>query len=219
MEKKMYNIVIFDLDGTLLNTLEDLKDAVNAALRQYDYPERDLEEVRNFVGNGAKVLIERAVPEHTSIEDTKECLESFRAYYKEHCKDKTKPYNSIIELLKTLREMGIKIGVVSNKFDAATKELCKDFFQDKIDVAIGETAQISKKPAPDSVWKAIEELGGEREQAIYVGDSEVDIQTAKNAGIPSVSVTWGFRKKEFLKTKEPDYIIDTPMELIHILTA
>ena len=103
-------------------------------------------------------------------------------------------------------------------FDAATKELCKDFFQDKIDVAIG-TPQISKKPAPDSVWEAIEELGGKREQALYVGDSEVDIQTAKNAGIPSVSVTWGFRKKEFLKTKEPDYIIDTPMELIHILTT
>ncbi len=218
MEKKMYNIVIFDLDGTLLNTLEDLKDAVNAALRQYHYPERDLEEVRNFVGNGAKVLIERSVPEHTSIENIEKCLESFRAYYKEHCKDKTKPYDSIIELLTTLREMKIKIGVVSNKFDAATKELCKDFFQDKIDVAIG-TPQISKKPAPDSVWEAIEELGGKREQALYVGDSEVDIQTAKNAGIPSVSVTWGFRKKEFLKTKEPDYIIDTPMELIHILTT
>lgn len=217
MEKKKYDIAIFDLDGTLLNTLEDLKNAVNAALRQHGYPERTLEEVRKFVGNGVKVLMDRAVPQNTSIENTKKCLESFCVYYKEHCKDRTKPYDSIIELLKTLKMMGIQVGVVSNKFDSAVKELCRDFFGDAIEAAIGETAQVPKKPAPESVWKAIEELGGRKEQALYIGDSEVDIETARNAGISVVSVTWGFREREFLKAKSPDYIIDTPMELVDIL--
>ena len=200
----MYRAVIFDLDGTLLNTLEDLRDGVNYVLALRGYPERSLEEIRRFVGNGIGKLIERAAPEGTAEEEREEILKEFRLYYTEHCRVKTGPYNGIMDLLKSLKEHNIQMAIVSNKNDAAVKDLVKYYFSEYISVAIGECAGVRKKPSPDSVWKAISLLGVKKEQAVYVGDSEVDRATAANAGMECISVTWGFRDEELLKSLEPE---------------
>ena len=213
----MYRAVIFDLDGTLLNTLEDLRDGVNYVLALRGYPERSLEEIRRFVGNGIGKLIERAAPEGTAEEEREEILKEFRLYYTEHCRVKTGPYNGIMDLLKSLKEHNIQMAVVSNKNDAAVKELVKYYFSEYISVAIGECAGVRKKPSPDSVWKAISLLGVKKEQAVYVGDSEVDRATAANAGMECISVTWGFRDEELLKSLEPEYLIHKPEEIIGIV--
>lgn len=209
--------VIFDLDGTLLNTLEDLTDSVNVALHQYGYPMRSIEEVRKFVGNGIHKLIERAVPEESTEDEIEHVFNAFREHYLVHCQDKTKPYDGIIPMLDTLNQIGYALAIVSNKADAAVKKLSADYFPKQITVAIGEKEGVKRKPAPDSVYEALRELGVAKEDAIYVGDSDVDIATAKNAGLPCISVTWGFREEAFLKTKEPDYLIHTPEEIFEIL--
>ncbi len=190
--------VIFDLDGTLLDTLQDLANAVNAALRQQGMPERSIEEVRQFVGNGVRLLMKRAVPGGEENPKFEETFSLFKKYYGEHCNDNTKPYDGVKELLTTLKQEGYAIAIVSNKIDFAVKELNELYFKDLVTVAIGEKEGIRRKPAPDTVVEALKELGKTKEEAIYVGDSDVDIETAKNSGMPCVSVLWGFRDKEFL---------------------
>ncbi len=205
----MIKTVIFDLDGTLLNTLEDLKEATNFALSKYNYPTRTLEEVRCFVGNGVRKLIERAVPEN--CQNVEECLSVFKKNYSEIMYNHTAPYDGILKILSNLKSDGIKIGVVSNKFDSAVKELCKKYFADLIDIAIGQADDVPKKPAPDGVFKAMRELGADKSSTVYVGDSDVDVATAKNANLPCIGVTWGFRDREYLKGA--NFIIDNPNDI------
>lgn len=212
----MMRAVIFDLDGTLLDTLEDLKDSLNVVLDKKHLPERTLEEVRQFVGNGIHNLIERAVPEGTSGEVVEQIFLDFRKHYLAHCRDKTCAYPGIPELLEELERRGVSMAIVSNKADAAVKELAKTYFP-KVKVAIGEREGIARKPAPDSVFEAMRSLGAAGGETLYVGDSDVDIATAENAGLPCVSVTWGFRKEEFLRSLNPAYVIHQPGELLELL--
>ena len=196
----MKKAVIFDLDGTLLNTLDDLADSTNYALSRFGYPTRTIEEVRQFVGNGVAKLIERAIPKGKNNPNFEKCLAIFKENYAQNMYNKTAPYNGIIEMLSNLKSKGIKIAVVSNKFDLAVKELCKKYFEGFIDFAAGENeAQgIKKKPAPDTVISVLNEFNFAPEDAVYVGDSDVDIMTAKNSKMPCISVTWGFRDEKFL---------------------
>lgn len=215
----MIHGVIFDLDGTLLNTLQDLCDSTNYALKQFNYPQKTLDEVRNFVGNGVRLLIERAIPDGKTNPNLEACLKIFKSHYKENMYNKTCPYVGVMELLKELRIRGIKTAVVSNKFDAAVKELCKKYFGDLVQIAIGENeeAGIRKKPAPDSVFKAIEELKLSIENVIYVGDSETDIQTAQSAEIDCISCLWGYRTRDVLLNNGAKIFISKPDELLNFI--
>lgn len=211
-----YKCAIFDMDGTILNTLEDLANSTNATLATLGYPTRTLDEVRQFVGNGTKLLIARALPRGTD-EDTIEAVhQKFNAYYGEHCEIKTKPYPGIADLLKTLREKGIKTAVVSNKPDFAVKKLAEQYFPGLFDIAVGENeaAGIHKKPAPDSVNAVMKALDVKRDDCVYIGDSDVDFHTAKNAGLEHILVTWGFRDKDFLMAEGGKVFADTPEELL-----
>jgi phosphoglycolate phosphatase len=212
--KKKIEAVIFDLDGTLLDTLVDLKNAVNAALAQFHMPERTLEEIRTFVGNGVRNLMIQSVPEGKNNPDFEEALSFFTQYYKAHCKENTGPYPGVLQMMKALSDKGIPMGVVSNKLDPAVKELCQEYFGSYIQVAIGELPGMERKPAPGMVNMALDMLGAKKEQAIYVGDSEVDIQTAGNAGLDCVCVTWGFRDEEFLRECGGAVFIHKPEELL-----
>lgn len=214
---KKYDTVIFDLDGTLLNTLDDLTDSVNYALDMHGFPCREIAEVRSFVGNGAARLIELSIPDGLNNLQYEKCLADFRNHYSKNMQNKTGAYNEIIELLEELSKAGYKIAIVSNKFDKAVKGLNQVYFGKYIKVAIGESENIRRKPAPDTVFKALEELGSVADKAIYVGDSEVDVKTAKNSGIVCVGVTWGFRGREVLEREGADYIIDRPGELLRII--
>lgn len=217
----MIDTVIFDLDGTLLNTLEDLTDSVNHALRLSGYPERTIEEVRNFVGNGAVKLIERVVPGGKDDPLYEETLRAYKEYYALHCKEKTRPYDGIVDMLDSLYKEGYKLAIVSNKFDAAVKELCALYFGDRILAAIGESEKVRKKPAPDTVYQALKELSAEAGSAVYVGDSDVDIQTAANVPMPCISVTWGFRDRQRLLEAGADAsrMITHPEELLPLLRS
>ncbi len=214
----MIDTVIFDMDGTLLDTLDDLTDAVNAALAACGYPLRTKEEVRFFVGNGVGRLMKEAVPKGTSETDLEDCLQAFKAHYAQHWQDKTVPYEGIKELLTDLKVRGIKLAVISNKYEQAVLQLCRDYFPGSFDTARGERAGVPRKPAPDAIYAILEELGTEKEKALYVGDSEVDMATAKNAGLTAVGVTWGFRDRQLLLERGADYIIDQPSELL-VLTG
>ena len=214
---KNYDTIVFDLDGTLIDTLEDLKDSVNYAMNVYGFPERSLEEIRTFVGNGVGKLIERAIPDGIENPLYKECLKVFQDHYSKNMQNKTAPYNGIKELLAELKDRGFKMAVVSNKFDSAVKELVKEFFGDYIKVAIGESENVSRKPAPDTVIKALAELGSAPDKAVYVGDSEVDVMTAKNSKLTCIGVTWGFRTREVLEKEGAQYNIDEPHQLLSIL--
>ena len=194
-----YNTYIFDLDGTLLSTLEDLKNSCNFALVSFGLPERTLEEVRQFVGNGIELLMKRAVPNNTDNELFTKVFETFKEHYLIHNLDTTRPYDGVLEMLDELNRAGKNIAVVSNKFYEATVELCRHFFGDRVRVAIGERADIRKKPAPDTVDEAFKLLGVSRENAVYIGDSDVDLETARNSNLPCISVLWGFRDKEILE--------------------
>lgn len=209
-----YNTYIFDLDGTLLNTLQDLTTSTNYALRSSGMPERSIEEVRRFVGNGVKKLMERAVPDGLENPIFERTYELFRQYYLAHSLDTTRPYPDVMETLKALKAGGKKIAVVSNKFYAATQELCFHFFGDYVSVAIGEKDNIRKKPAPDTVIEALKQLKADNKTAVYIGDSDVDIQTAMNCGIPCISVLWGFRDKNFLLEHGATTFINSPIELL-----
>lgn len=207
---------IFDLDGTLLNTLNDLAASTNYALRSAGMPEHSVEDVRRFVGNGVKKLMERAIPDGLENPKFDETYATFRRHYLEHSLDTTKPYDGIPEVLAELKRRGKKLAIVSNKFYAATQELAKHFFPETIQVAIGERENIHKKPAPDTVLEAMRQLGVGKEGSIYIGDSDVDIDTAKNVGIPCISVLWGFRDKDFLISHGATHMIKTPKELLEL---
>lgn len=215
MMTTMYNTFIFDLDGTLLNTLDDLAASVNYALRTHGMPERTLDEVRSFVGNGVRLLMERAIPEGSANPRFEETFATFRAYYMEHSLDTTRPYDGIPEMIHALKQRGCRLAVVSNKFYAATQELIRHFFPE-ITVAIGEheAEGIRKKPAPDTVFEALRQLGVGKEKAVYVGDSDVDLQTAHNSGLPCISVLWGFRNRDFLLAHGATTFISRPEELL-----
>lgn len=212
----MYKTIIFDLDGTLLDTLDDLTDATNAALKKCGLKSRTRDEVCSFVGNGIAKLIERAVGE-AGKEYQEEALAEFKSYYAAHCADKTAPYEGILSLLKTLQAQGIKTAVVSNKVDFAVKSLAKTYFDGLLLSAVGENeaAGIRKKPAPDSLLAVMKELSATADSTAYVGDSEVDIQTAKNAGVDCICVTWGFRKKAYLQEEGGKLFVDTPAEILN----
>lgn len=211
---KKYDTIIFDLDGTLLNTLEDLADAVNVVLSNHNFPKRSLEEVRRFVGNGIRRLMELAVPEDVTGDLFEQLFEEFRVYYTEHCQMKTKAYDGVLLLLEQLKNRGIAMAIVSNKNHGAVLELNDIYFKEYISVAIGQREGIRKKPAPDTVFEALKELGKEKETALYVGDSEVDYATAVNAGMDCVLVSWGFRTEEELAECEPVRFIDRAEELL-----
>lgn len=208
-----HQTAIFDLDGTLLDTLEDLYLATNAALERHALPCRTRNEIRMFVGNGVEMLIRRAVPTGTEEAVIQAVLTHFKSTYAAICEDHTQPYEGILPLLTALRERGIRTAVVSNKFDAATKQLCEKYFGDLVEVAIGERAGVRKKPAPDTVYEALKELGVTAEGAVYIGDSDVDIQTARNCGMDCISVTWGLRDKDFLLQNGAEILVDSPEDL------
>ncbi|MCR4897014.1 MAG: HAD family hydrolase [Lachnospiraceae bacterium] len=213
------NTVIFDMDGTVLNTLEDLTDAVNYVLERFGMPLRTLEEYRRFFGSGIRVAITCAVPEGTPESTIDAMLPVFREYYTAHCLDKTGPYDGILPLMKTLKERGYRCAIVSNKIDPAVKELNERFFAEYVDVAIGERPGVARKPAPDMVRIAMEELGAAPEESVYVGDSEVDLQTAENAGLPCIVALWGFRDRDFLEAQGATVFAEQPADVANILAG
>ena len=212
-----FDSVIFDLDGTLLNTLGDLNAAVNYAMDRFGFPRRTIDETRRFIGNGVKRLIDLSVPEGTGEETSADCLKIYKEYYSSHLDVLTVPYDGIAELLKSLKSKGIRTAIVSNKYDSATKHLMSMFFGDLIDFSLGERPDIKRKPAPDALFYAINKIGAKN--PIYVGDSEVDVAIAHNAGLECIGVSWGFRGREVLKEHSCDYIVDTPEELIKIIVS
>lgn len=211
----MKNAAVFDMDGTILNTLDDLMDSTNFALKNNGLKERSLEEIRFFVGNGIQKLIERAVPQGTSKEVFEKVFADFKSHYKIHCADKTSYYDGIPLVIQTLRKMGVKTAVVSNKADFAVQELVEVYFKGLFDVALGEKTGVSKKPSPDMVNAALSVLGVEKEAAFYIGDSDVDFETAKNSSLDFIGVSWGFRGRKFLENLGAKNIIDSPEELLN----
>lgn len=214
-EMKEYSTYVFDLDGTLLSTLGDHAASTNYALRLNGMPERTEDEVRRFVGNGVRALIERAVPGCGSNPRFDSVLADFKRHYMEHSLDTTQPYPGVVEMLAGLRERGKRVAVVSNKFYAATQNLCSHFFGPLVEVAIGERDGIRTKPAPDTVIEALKQLGVGRVGAVYIGDSDVDVATARNSGLPCISVLWGFRDKDFLLEHGAVAFISEPSELLN----
>ena len=213
-----FDTIIFDMDGTLLDTLDDLTDSVNYALEQMGWPARTREEVRCFMGRGSETLMRRAAPPDAGQADLDRLLAIYKPYYAAHAKNKTAPYPGILALLNALRKRGVKTAVVSNKFDRAVKELAHVYFSDLLNAAAGEDeAQgVPKKPDPTMVTETMALLGATR--AVYVGDTDIDLLTAANAGLPCVSVTWGFRDEDFLTTHGAATLIHTPMELLSFVT-
>lgn len=212
-----YKAIVFDLDGTLTDTLFDLKESTNFALRHMGWAERTLDEVRQFVGNGVRRLMEQAVPAGVSEDDFDECFRVFQEHYVVHCQDHTALYPGIGDLLRELKARGYKMAIVSNKLQAGVDELYRTFFDGLIDVAIGEHEALRRKPSPDMVYKALDILGVNTEDAIYVGDSEVDMATARNAGLPCISVLWGFRDRDYLKEIGAFQMIETPSEILDLV--
>ena len=209
-----YDTYIFDLDGTLLDTLTDLAASCNYALLQHGMAQRTIDEVRMFVGNGVKKLMERAIPDGLANPQFDEVYQCFRQHYLKHGLDHTAPYPGVLPMLAELKRRNKKIAVVSNKFYRATEELCKHFFDQYVEVAIGEREGIKKKPAPDTVMEALAQLGVTGDNAVYIGDSDVDIATANNCQLPCISVLWGFRDKDFLLRSGATTLINTPEELL-----
>lgn len=231
--KKKYTTIIWDLDGTLMDTIEDLKNAVNHALRTNGMKERTLDEVRQFVGNGVRRLVELSVPESmergkSDPELFEKVFDDFKTYYVEHCQDNTGLYEGIAETLISLKEKGIRMAVVSNKLQRGVTELVNSYVHtvgkkdsirlcDYMDVAIGERPEIARKPAPDMVVKALEELNVSKDDAVYIGDSEVDVATARNSGLRCISVLWGFRDIDLLKKHGADTFVQHPMEIVSLI--
>lgn len=212
-----YKVVIWDLDGTLLDTLQDLANATNYALKTWGLPERNIDEIRQFVGNGVRMLVTRAVPQGEEHPHFEEIFDTFRKYYVEHCQENTGLYPGIAETLVALKERGVRMAVVSNKLQSGVTELYDYWFKDTIEVAIGEREGISRKPARDMVDIALNELGVSADDAVYVGDSDVDVMTAKNSGLPCISVLWGFRTKDFLMEHGANLFVSRPEEILEII--
>ena len=208
-----YKLAIFDMDGTILDTIQDLSDTLNYSLTACGYPERTLAEAKSFVGNGIRRLIEQAVPENTAAEKVDEVFRVFNEHYVDHCRDKTKPYDGIEELIRDLRAEGVITAVVSNKADYAVQELSVEFFEGLFDFSIGMRDDIRKKPYPDSVNMVLAQFGIDREDSVYIGDSEVDLATAKNAEMDCLAVGWGFRSEEELLAAGATEVIWTMDEL------
>ena len=220
----MFNVYVFDLDGTLLDTLQDLANSVNYALRQHGMPEHSIDDIRRFVGNGVRLLMERAVPDGARNPQFEAAFATFRQHYMQHSLDTTRPYDGIPELIHELKNRGCQMAVVSNKMMAATQELVRHFFPD-IPVAIGEheAAGIRKKPAPDTVYEALRQLGiihhpssiiHQTSDIVYVGDSDVDLATARNSGLPCISVLWGFRDRDFLLAHGATTFAEHPFDIL-----
>lgn len=212
-----YDIAIFDLDGTILDTLEDLADSVNYILGKYEMPTRTIDEVRNFVGNGIRKLIERAAQAGTTEEKIDKMFADFNEYYKLHCSDKTCAYEGIKDAIVKLREAGLKTAVVSNKADYGVQQLCKEYFEGLFDYAVGEKVGINRKPAPDSVLNVLDKFGIQANAAVYIGDSDVDYNTSINAGTDCIMVTWGFRNEQFLRTLGAKVFAHNPNQLYDMI--
>ena len=217
MKKK--DTVIFDLDGTLLNTLDDLRDSVNAVMKKYGYPQHSLEQIRTFVGNGIGKLMERSVPGGRENEQFEQAFADFKSYYTDHCQIKTKPYDGVVDLMKCLSEQGFKLAIVSNKNDAAVKELNEIYFSRYTNAAIGERKGVRRKPAPDSVYAALDQLGSDIEKAVYIGDSNVDYETAVHCGMDCILVSWGFRDRELLESFDGAVVVDRCAEIRELLCS
>ena len=205
--------VIFDLDGTLLDTIDDLADSVNAALEICQYPAKSVSQIRTYVGNGIRTLIERSLEGGMENPDFEKVFQTFREHYKTNCQNKTKPYDGIMDLLRFLKAEGKKLAIVSNKADFAVKKLNQAYFPEFDMTAIGEREGVERKPAPDMVVQALQELGVSKGEAVYIGDSEVDIATASNAGLPCISVLWGFRSKALLEDHGAKRFARTPEDV------
>ncbi|MBO5327142.1 MAG: HAD-IA family hydrolase [Clostridia bacterium] len=212
-----YRLVMFDLDGTILNTLQDLTDSVNSVLQKHGFPTHSIDAVRSFVGNGIFTLIQKAVPANTEGEKLNAVFEDFKLHYAAHCADKTKPYTGIAELLLELRRAGALTAVVSNKADFAVKELADRYFHGLFDLAVGEKEGVPRKPAPDSVFAVMRSLGCTATETVYIGDSDVDVATAKNAGLDGIFVTWGFRSAELLRGCGAATLVSTPDEIAKLI--
>lgn len=209
---------IFDMDGTILDTLEDLADAMNYCLRTFHMQERTVPEVCSFVGNGIHKLVERAVPAGTDDQTIEEVFKTFHAYYKDHCAIKTKPYDGILNVLEVLRQSGIKLAVVSNKADYAVKSLCDDYFPGLFDYSVGDREGQRRKPYPDSVNAVLDFFHISKEEAVYIGDSDVDFETAKNADMDVIMVGWGFRSESFLKSIGAKEVIQKPEDILTVIS-
>ena len=212
-----YDTVIFDLDGTLLNSLDDLAASVNYALKECNYPLRTTEEVRTFIGNGVSVLMRRAIPKEATDAEHSKALEIFKNYYAHNSTNRTRPYDGVLELLGELKSKGCSLAIVSNKIDFAVKDLCKEFFDRYIDVAVGDSDDTENKPAPDMVYKALDMLGKSRDRAVYIGDTDVDLQTAQNSGMDCISVSWGYRSHNELEGYGAQMIADNPCDVLEYI--
>lgn len=209
-----YKLAIFDMDGTILNTLDDLADSMNHSLATFGLPLKTVDEVRSYVGNGIRKAVERAVPKGLSVEQIDEVHDEFRRYYKDHCAIKTRPYDGILEVIKTLRERGILTAVVSNKAEFAVQSLCVDYFDGLFDCYVGDKEGQRRKPYPDGVLSVLDKLGIAKEDAVYIGDSDVDFETAKNSEMDVIMVGWGFRDEEFIRSKGAEFVIHKPEEIL-----
>ncbi len=212
----MYDLVLFDLDGTLINTIDGLARAVNHSLTKYDLNTRTVTEVQSFVGNGIRKLIERSVPAGTEETVINKVFDEFRSFYTEHCTEDLAEYTGIKELVKKLHKENVAMAVVTNKNHEAACKIVKDFFGENIDVVVGAHEDIPKKPSPDMIraaYKLLHSKGKNTAKAIYVGDSEVDILTAENSGLDCISVSWGFKTREFLEEAGAKFIVDDAKEL------
>ncbi len=212
-----YEAVIFDLDGTLLDTLEDLAGSVNFALAKYAGMTRSVEQIRSFVGNGVRMLMTRSLPGGQDNPAFEQAFQDFKAHYREHCRDKTRPYPQILDLVRELSARGTKLAIVSNKTDPEVKKLSLDYFGDLFSTAVGEREGVARKPAPDTLFQTLTELGITKQQAVYIGDSEVDVQTAANAGMDFIGVTWGFRSQDHLFRAGARVLIAHPLELLSLV--
>ena len=209
-----YKLAVFDMDGTILDTLQDLADSTNHALAYFNLPQRSKEEIRTFVGNGMHKLIERAVPENSEAEMIEAVFSELHNFYEKHCADTTKPYDGILEMLKGLRARGIFLAVVSNKADYAVKSLCEIYFKGLFDFACGDKEGQKRKPHPDMVNAALVHFNLTKDEAVYIGDSEVDLQTAVNSGLFPIMVAWGFKGEKFLKEHGAENIVYAPEEIL-----
>ena len=209
-----YSTVIFDLDGTLLDTIDDLAGSANHALVAMGYEALPLDLVRSYVGHGIRDLVSKCIPDGLENPKFEECFAEFKRHYYVHCADATKPYAGMVELVKKLSEKEYKLAIVSNKADAPVNTLNDKFFGNYISLAIGERPELKKKPDPAAVEFALKELGSEKFEAVYIGDSEVDVKTAANSGIDCILVSWGFRSKQTLIDAGANVIVDTPEELL-----
>ena len=213
----MIKAVIFDMDGTVLNTIDDIHQSVNVALQKMGYPLKSLNDVKRAVGSGAKTLIERVVPIDIKPAEIKKTYDIYQTYYDKHSMDQTAPYQDILKLLKTLKGRGYQLAVVSNKHQYLVKALNDQMFEGLFEVSVGEIKGVLVKPAPDMLYSALNQLNINKEEAIFVGDSDIDMITAKNADMISVAVTWGFRDLNTLKSLSPHFIINQPLELLELL--